>query len=147
MYTLLPFSSLPHSFGFIAMISRVFVSVSLSLCVCGPNAFRPPDKQIGVFYIILIERYLFERKQIDDTNSTLSEAKKKVTVILFFPRHGPMFCLLFVPYIFSICLTKLTMKYFGACGRIKYLWGCTYISMPCGRNFPNSKHFIYLDKL
>lgn len=102
------------------------VCVSLSVCVW-PKCIST-SRQTDWLVLYFNDWKVFVRKKTNRRHQfNIVWSQKKVTVILFFPRHGPMFCLLFIPYIFSICLTKLTMKYFGACGRIKYLWGCTYI--------------------
>lgn len=106
--------------------SLVCLCQSLSLCVW-PKCIST-SRQTDWLVLYFTDWKVFVRKKTNRRHQfNIVWSQKKVTVILFFPRHGPMFCLLFIPYIFSICLTKLTMKYFGACGRIKYLWGCTYI--------------------
>lgn len=75
IFTLLPLSSssTPRS----RLLEHRSVCVCVFVLVCGPNAFRPPDKQFGfVLYFCDSESDLLARKQTGDTNPTISEANK-----------------------------------------------------------------------
>lgn len=84
------------------------------VCVCGPECISTSRQTENcLFYISTIGSYLFERKQIGDTNSTASEAKKINWLgngncfifvshsIFLHSKHCRTLCLLFIPHFFA----------------------------------------------